>query len=86
MLQNVSLTFGSGPISEEDLDQQLEGYEEDVSYLVRQHKLEILDGRLSYQAVMRETINDAFTEMLQMSLFVPLLHPESPRPQAQQSK
>ena len=53
-----------------------------VSFLIRQHKIEILDNeRLAFNEVANETFNREFMNMLQVCVFVPLLHLETPKPQ-----
>ena len=52
-----------------------------VSFLIKQHKLEILDsGEMDYGDMVRETFNSEFMNMLQVCIFVPFLHVETPKP------
>jgi len=51
-----------------------------VSFLVTQHKSEILDTVTEYPEVIRLSFNDEFQSMLQVCVFVPFLHKETPRP------
>ena len=51
-----------------------------VSFLVTQHKTEILDTATEYPEVIRLSFNDEFQSMLQVCVFVPFLHKETPRP------
>jgi hypothetical protein len=53
-----------------------------ISYLVRQHKEEILDKSESLKDAMSSTMSPQFTNMLQICIFVPFLHPETPKPQS----
>ena len=64
---------------EEDLEQLCNGVA--VSFLIKQHKIEILDNEmLSYFDVINETFNKEFMNMLQVCIFVPFLHVETPKP------
>lgn len=49
-------------------------------YLAKQHKEEILDKNPSFLAALDATMNKEFLNMLQVCLFVPFLHPETPKP------
>ena len=52
-----------------------------VSFLIKQHKLEILENpHLDYVDMANETFNKEFMNMLQVCIFVPFLHVETPRP------
>ena len=52
-----------------------------VSFLIKQHKLEILENEnLDYVDMANETFNKEFMNMLQVCIFVPFLHVETPRP------
>jgi hypothetical protein len=51
-----------------------------VTFLVKQHKAEILDNADSLKAVLAKTFNREFLNMLQVCVFVPFLHPETPKP------
>ena len=51
-----------------------------VSFLVRQHKLEMLDHPYSLKTVLKETAKEDFLNMLQVCIFVPFLHNETPKP------
>jgi hypothetical protein len=49
--------------------------------LIRQHKLEILDNvSIDYFETVNETFNKEFMNMLQVCIFVPFLHEETPKP------
>ena len=53
-----------------------------VSFLIRQHKIEILDNEtMDYGEMASETFNKEFMNMLQVCIFVPFLHVETPKPQ-----
>ena len=54
-----------------------------VSFLISQHKLEILDndGAMDFADMVNETFNKEFMNMLQVCIFVPFLHNETPKPQ-----
>jgi len=54
-----------------------------VSFLISQHKQEILDTANidEYRNVLRQTFNREFMNMLQVCIFVPFLHSETPKPQ-----
>ena len=53
-----------------------------VSFLIKQHKLEILDSEsMSFSEMAQETFNKEFMNMLQVCIFVPFLHVETPKPQ-----
>ena len=53
-----------------------------VSFLIKQHKLEILDNEsIDYFETVNETFNKEFMNMLQVCIFVPFLHEETPKPQ-----
>jgi hypothetical protein len=49
-------------------------------FLVKQHKSEILDNSVDYRAVLHKTFNREFLNMMQVCVFVPFLHPETPKP------
>lgn len=52
-----------------------------VSFLIKQHKIEILDNEeLSFSDLANETFNKEFMNMLQVCIFVPFLHLETPKP------
>ena len=52
-----------------------------VSFLIKQHKIEILENaNLDYVDMANETFNKEFMNMLQVCIFVPFLHVETPRP------
>ena len=52
-----------------------------VSFLINQHKIEILDNRsMAFSDMIGETFNKEFLNMLQVCIFVPFLHPETPKP------
>jgi hypothetical protein len=51
-------------------------------YLARQHKEEILDQEFSFEEALSATMNKEFLNMLQVCIFVPFLHPETPKPHA----
>ena len=50
-----------------------------ISYLIIQHKKEMLDQNLSLQTVVKETLDAEFLKMLQGCIFVPFLHEETPQ-------
>ena len=52
-----------------------------ISFLVVQHKTEILDKLSDYKQILEVTFSDEFMNMVQMCSFVPFLHPDTPRPQ-----
>ena len=52
-----------------------------VSFLVRQHALEILGNSDDLRTVMKKTFNREFLNMMQVCIFVPFLHAETPKPQ-----
>ena len=53
-----------------------------VSFLIKQHKLEILDSEtMDFNEMVSETFNKEFMNMLQVCIFVPFLHVETPKPQ-----
>ena len=47
-----------------------------ISYLIIQHKKELLDSRKSLKAVIKETLDSEFLKMLESCLFVPFLQDE----------
>ena len=52
-----------------------------VSFLIKQHKIEILDNEeLSFSDLASETFNKEFMNMVQVCIFVPFLHLETPKP------
>ena len=52
-----------------------------VSFLIKQHKIEILDNEaLNFQDLINETFNKEFMNMIQVCIFVPFLHLETPKP------
>ena len=52
-----------------------------VSFLIKQHKIEILDNEaLNFQDLINETFNQEFMNMIQVCIFVPFLHLETPKP------
>ena len=52
-----------------------------VSFLINQHKIEILDNRsMAFSDMIGETFNKEFLNMLQVCIFVPFLHAETPKP------
>lgn len=51
-----------------------------VSFLINQHKLEILDTENEFRYVLKQTFNREFMNMLQVCIFVPFLHAETPKP------
>lgn len=63
----------------EDSHQSFEG-EIAISFLVVQHKTEILDKLSDYKQILNVTFSEEFMNMVQMCSFVPFLHPETPRP------
>ena len=54
--------------------------ETSISFLIVQHKTEILDVILDYQEVLSETFSDEFISMIRTSIFLPLLPPDAPEP------
>ena len=74
-----SARTGAGDPDELIGDQMLNGVA--VSFLIQQHKVEILDSAsLSYTDVLSETFNKEFMNMIQVCIFVPFLHLETPKP------
>ena len=51
-----------------------------VSFLISQHKREILNQNMPYKQVLKQTFNREFLNMLQVCIFVPFLHSETPKP------
>jgi hypothetical protein len=51
-----------------------------VSFLISQHKREILNQGCSFKSVLKQTFNKEFMNMLQVCIFVPFLHSETPKP------
>ena len=52
-----------------------------VKFLIEQHKIEILDNKkMAFSDMIGETFNKEFMNMLQVCIFVPLLHKETPKP------
>ena len=49
-----------------------------ISYIIVQHKKEMLDTNLNFKTVLNETLDDEFMTMLQSCLFVPFLHENTP--------
>jgi hypothetical protein len=47
---------------------------------VVQHKQEILDKKFGYRKIIESTLDGEFMNMMQTSIFVPLLHKDTPRP------
>jgi hypothetical protein len=48
---------------------------------VNQHRSEILeDPNLSYRSIISQTFNKEFINMIQVCIFVPFLHEETPKP------
>lgn len=65
---------------EDDFEQLCNGVA--VSFLIKQHKLEILDNEvMDFNDMANETFNKEFMNMLQVCIFVPFLHVETPKPQ-----
>ena len=74
-----SARTGAGEPDELIGDQMLNGVA--VSFLIQQHKVEILDSAsFSYADVLSETFNKEFMNMIQVCIFVPFLHLETPKP------
>jgi len=65
----VPIEQGMMPLSEEI----------SVSYLIIQHKKEMLDQNLPFRTVLAETLDAEFVKMLYGCLFVPFLHEETPQ-------
>jgi hypothetical protein len=56
-----------------------------LSNLIAQHRSEIL--RLNnYDKIVKQTCNTEFMNMFHLSVFVPILHAETPKPQAVSKK
>ena len=51
-----------------------------VSFLINQHKIEILDTNQDFGQVLKQTFNREFMNMLQVCIFVPFLHSDTPKP------
>lgn len=51
-----------------------------ISFLIVQHKQEVIDVHRNYASVLNETFSEEFTNMLQMCFFVPFLHENTPKP------
>jgi len=49
-----------------------------ISYLVIQHKREVLDRVYSLDKVIKETFSEEFMSMFVDSIFTPLMHEETP--------
>lgn len=49
-----------------------------ISYIIVQHKKEMLDSTLSLKQVIKETLDKEFLKTLRGCLFVPLLHDDTP--------
>ena len=77
LLRNICQTFCDGPITEAKLNERLEPMHPDIAFLIHQHWQELLIPGHKFQTVLKETLTEAFTEMLQTSLFVPFLHQEA---------
>lgn len=80
---NSAYNSGGGANSEnnEDSQDQLSNGVA-VSFLIKQHKIEILDNEaMDYVEMANETFNKEFMNMLQVCIFVPFLHVETPKPQ-----
>ena len=77
-VNDSNLNDGSDP--EERVEQMFNGVA--VSFLIKQHKIEILDNEsLNFQDLINETFNKEFMNMIQVCIFVPFLHLETPKPQ-----
>lgn len=50
-----------------------------VSYLILSHKREMLDSDIPLGVVIRETLDKDFIQMLENSVLLPLLHPDTPK-------
>lgn len=50
------------------------------SFLVAQHKQEILDVFQSYSECIKLSFNSEFQNMVQVCIFVPFLHEDTPKP------
>jgi hypothetical protein len=50
-----------------------------ISYLIIQHKKEMLDQNFPLQTVVKETLDAEFVKMLHGCLFVPFLHEDTPQ-------
>lgn len=49
-----------------------------ISYLVIQHKREVLDRIYDFNAVIKETFSHEFMKMFKETIFTPLMHEETP--------
>ena len=78
---DLNSAFNGGNEDGEDSQEQLcNGVA--VSFLIKQHKIEILDNdTMDYSEMANETFNKEFMNMLQVCIFVPFLHVETPKPQ-----
>lgn len=51
-----------------------------ISYLINQHRKEILDVNSDINQVLKLSFNTEFQNMIQVCIFVPFLHEETPKP------
>lgn len=78
---DLNSAFNGGIEDAEDSQEQLHNGVA-VSFLIKQHKIEILDNEtMDYSEMANETFNKEFMNMLQVCIFVPFLHVETPKPQ-----
>ena len=94
-MKNIALTYASKSLTEynnqvkdqiqkmKDIEDRMPSTMNDfgISYLVVQHKKEVIDVQCDYNAVLRETFSLEFMSMLRMCLFVPFIHDGTPLPE-----
>ena len=93
-MKNIALTFASASLAEynQNIKDQIQKMREienrlphntelGISYLVVQHKKEVIDVHQDYHRVLKETFNAEFLNMLRMCLFVPFIHESTPLPE-----
>ena len=74
--RNINQVFKNGMSQENEISNGIA-----VSFLINQHKIEILDNRsMAFSDMIGETFNKEFLNMLQVCIFVPFLHAETPKP------
>ena len=94
LMKNIALTFASANLEEynQNVKDQIQKMREienrlppttefGISYLVVQHKKEVIDVHEDYHRVLKETFSAEFLNMLRMCLFVPFIHESTPLPE-----
>lgn len=94
LMKNIALTFASTSLEEynQNIKDQIKKMREvenrlpnatefGISYLVVQHKKEVIDVYQDYHRVLKETFSAEFLSMLRMCLFVPFIHESTPLPE-----